>query len=436
MALVHPLSCECLSSGLDLFSVPPTQTAVEEGYFVEYYPLAALAPGAPIEFSVSGGTGEYMDLSNTFLHVRAKVSKNNGTALDANTDVAPVNNWLHSLFSQVDVSLNDTVISASENTYPFRAYIEDTLNHGSEAKNSHMTASLYIADTPEYLDDTQGDDNEGLKARRERAEQSHSIEMMGRLHSDIFQQERCLLNGVDLKVKLVPSKNGFNLIAHDPTQGFRSVIEHASLFVRKLKLNPAVTLAHEKALEKGNAKYPMKRVVLKTFSIAGGLQAQAQDNLFLSQTPTRIVVGLVDSDAFNGAMNKNPFNFKHHSLTYLSLNLDGRQVPAKALTPDFARRNFVRAYFGSMVGLGLANKDAGNGIDYGAYDRGWALYCFDLSPSLLDGNQFELLKSGSLSIELKFEQALTHPVHVIVYAELDAVLEIDRSRMVLTDFSS
>lgn len=38
MALVHPKSCESVHTGLDLFSVPPTQTAVEEGQFVEYHP--------------------------------------------------------------------------------------------------------------------------------------------------------------------------------------------------------------------------------------------------------------------------------------------------------------------------------------------------------------------------------------------------------------
>ena len=55
----------------------------------------------------------------------------------------------------------------------------------------------------------------------------------------------------------------------------------------------------------------------------------------------------------------------------------------------------------------------------------------------MDGNQhFELIKSGALRLELKFDQPLAHPVHVLVYAELDSMIEIDRSRQVLTDFSA
>jgi hypothetical protein len=33
MALVHPNSCECTKSELDLLGVPPTQTSVEHGYW-------------------------------------------------------------------------------------------------------------------------------------------------------------------------------------------------------------------------------------------------------------------------------------------------------------------------------------------------------------------------------------------------------------------
>lgn len=58
MALVHPQSCEFVHTGLDLFSVPPTQTAVEEGQFVEFHPLSSLSPAAPTEFAINGATAE------------------------------------------------------------------------------------------------------------------------------------------------------------------------------------------------------------------------------------------------------------------------------------------------------------------------------------------------------------------------------------------
>ena len=59
----------------------------------------------------------------------------------------------------------------------------------------------------------------------------------------------------------------------------------------------------------------------------------------------------------------------------------------------------------------------------------------DLKLSTLDGNEVELVKSGSLRIELKFKEALDKPIHVIVYGDADSVLEIDKSRKSLTDFT-
>ena len=54
---------------------------------------------SPINFLVTG-TDEYIDLSKTILTVTGKIVKNDETVLDGanQTSVAPVNNFLHSLF--------------------------------------------------------------------------------------------------------------------------------------------------------------------------------------------------------------------------------------------------------------------------------------------------------------------------------------------------
>lgn len=434
MSLVHTKSCESVHTGLDLFALPPTQTAVQDGLWVEYHPLATLAAGAPIEFAVSGATADYIDLSNTYLYVKAKVLRQDGTNPPADAVFAPVNYWLHSLFSQVDVLLNNTLVTPSENTYPYRAYIESTLNYGREAKTTHLTSALYYQDTASQMNSLNADNNAGFRERHARAVAGRDVDMIGRLHCDIFHQERYLLNNVDVKIRLIPSKNTFNIMAAG--DNFKSIISHASMFVRKVRLNPAVTLSHAKALERGTAKYPLKRVVVKTFSIPRGNVSVVQDNLFLSQTPNRLVIGLVDSAAFNGESTSNPFNFQTLGLSFLSLYLDGKQVPSKPLQPNFVTGQYVRSFFNLMVSSGLANQDAGSNISRQDFAGGFALYSMDLTPSLIDDNQlFELVKSGALRMELKFDAPLAQSVTVVVWAEMDSVLEIDRNRTVLTDFS-
>ena len=114
MAFVHRQSCEGVKSELDLFGVPPTQTSIEDAQWVEHQPMASLESGGPIEFLLPGSGDTYLDLASSYLHVQAKVTKGNGTPLDPDNAVAPVNNWLHSLFSQVDVYLNGTLVTPSQ----------------------------------------------------------------------------------------------------------------------------------------------------------------------------------------------------------------------------------------------------------------------------------------------------------------------------------
>ena len=127
MAFAHDMSCECTKSELDLFSVPPTQTSMEHGSWVEYHPVTTVTDGSPIEFDVNGSGDDYVDFANMMLHVKAKVAHGNDTDLAADSAVGPVNLFLHSLFSQVDISLNGTLTTSSTNTYPSVSYTHLTL---------------------------------------------------------------------------------------------------------------------------------------------------------------------------------------------------------------------------------------------------------------------------------------------------------------------
>ena len=143
MAFVHRDSIECTKTELDLFTVPTTQTSITKGQWIEYHPLSNITHSGPIEFNVSGSREEYLDLARTQLYVKVKITKPNCAVLDPNAQVGPVNLFLHFLFSQVDVSLNERLISPSTNTYPYRAMIETLLNYGEDAKASQLSMVMF-----------------------------------------------------------------------------------------------------------------------------------------------------------------------------------------------------------------------------------------------------------------------------------------------------
>jgi len=53
----------------------------------------------------------------------------------------------------------------------------------------------------------------------------------------------------------------------------------------------------------------------------------------------------------------------------------------------------------------------------------------------LDDEKFDLAKSGSVRLEVKFADALPAAVTLIAYAEHENLLEIDRNRNIVYDFS-
>ena len=355
MAFVHHESQECTKSELDLFTIPATQTSITKGQWIEYHPLSNITDTGPIEFNVSGTGEEYLvDLAKTQLFVKAKIAKTNGTALDAETKVGPVNLFLHSLFSQVDVSLNERPISPSTNTYPYRAMIETLFNYGGDAKSSQLSMAMFYKDTPGKMDvvDPVADDadaNMGLKARYTFTKQSNTVDMymMGPIHSDIFFQDRLILNGVNLRLKLERAKNSFCLVSSVPGANFKVVITETILYVRKVKVASFITLGHAAALKQSTAKYPIRRVDCKVLSIPGGFSSFTPDNLFLGHIPKRLVCLMMDTGAENGTDGSNPYNFKHHSLTQVGVYVDEEQIPRKPLFLKFSEaggQNFIAGF--------------------------------------------------------------------------------------------
>jgi len=149
-----------------------------------------------------------------------------------------------------------------------------------------------------------------------------------------------------------------------------------------------------------------------------------------------MVIALVANDSFNGAFNRNPFNFAHFDLMEISAYSDGQQqYGIKPLATDYTDSLYIQAFNTLFAGSGKLFKDESNGISRSTYPQRNALYVFDLSPDLAELDHFNLQKQGSVRLVLKFRQALADNVSVIAYAKFENLIEIDRNRNVIYDFS-
>ena len=314
---------------------------MEHGYWEQKGLTSALTDQGPYEFVVSGAGEDYIDLSNTHLFVEAQIVKNDGTNLADDTDVGPVNLWMHSLFSDVSVSLNEKLVSPPTSVYPYRAYLETLLSYGPAAKDSQLTGVMWYKDTPGQQE-KRTNDNKGFVSRKALIAESKPVQMMGKLHLDLFCQEKYLLNQVELKIKLRRSRDVFALMGD--ADGYKIKIRDLSLFVRKVQLSPAIRMGHVKALEKTSCKYPIRRVEVKVDTVPTGNTNYVQDNMFLGHVPEKQVIICVESDALNWNIAKNPFNFHHFKINFVALNEEGRQIPTKPLQSDLTQE-LLRAFY-------------------------------------------------------------------------------------------
>ena len=141
-------SCECSESELNVLSVPLTMAAMQESQWIEHFPMASLANNAPKEFTIPPQMEHWTGSSQLYLYVKFKIIKADSNNLDVGSNLAPVNNFLHSMFRSVDLDLNNKLISSNSDTYPYRAYIENLLSYNHTDQREPRTPD--VLETPNF----------------------------------------------------------------------------------------------------------------------------------------------------------------------------------------------------------------------------------------------------------------------------------------------
>lgn len=280
-------------------------------------------------------------------------------------------------------------------------------------------------------------ENPGMKIRAKWIEKGKFVELYGKIHADMFNQPRLLLNNVDMKVVLNLEKSSFFLMSGEDIPHVKLRIFHATLFMKHVTVNPNILIAHNTILTRQPAVYPYKRVEVKSFTLYPGNQSLSLDNVVMGQLPNLIVFAMVDSKAYNGDSKKNPYNFQHFNLQRFNLCVNSVQIPNQPIDFSFSNEEGIvstRGYNTLFDGIGIRYHDRGHQITKELYDKGAFMLAFDLTADhSYDSHYNNLLNQGTLRIEGRFEKALADAVTCLVYCEFDATLHIDRNRNITSN---
>ena len=172
--------------------------------------------------------------------------------------MAPVNNFFHSMFSSIDLYLNNKLVTSNMDTYPYRAYLENLFSFGSDVKQNQLKAGEFW-----YQDATgkfvEWGDSDMIKAHMAAVEEGKPLELMGRLHLNLAMQEKYLPNGIEIRLRLNRASPHFCLMVGEGG-GYPSVvkIDVAKVSVRTVQLLPAITNDLNQAIAQKQAKFPIR----------------------------------------------------------------------------------------------------------------------------------------------------------------------------------
>lgn len=444
MAFIDEHSCECIDSSLDVFRTLSTQTEMEEAKYEKHYPVSAPGKTGPIEFTVPASES-YSDPSRFFLYLKMKILDGDGNNLGGpaavvapaqpvipdESKVAPINYFHATQFKTVEFYINGKLINT--NLYPYRAYFETLCSFSNATKKHQLECTYFHKDTPDMDDHAfaANTTNTGIKTRFEKSRYSRSFETFGKLHTDLSNQERFLIPGCELRIILHRASPKFCLMSHINNQNYTIQIDKAILYVRRIKISDSVREAHQLAILKNNAKYPIKKVDIKFFTRGANRSDISEPNLSTGILPRKVIIGLVRTDAFSGSLHRNPFNFQHFNVSSIALKKKGTSIPFESIDVDYAHNNYKLGYMSLLQATGHLFSNSDNDITLDNYKNGYTLYGFDITPDESFGGNFQLLKEGKLSLDVTLVQEVAHSITIIAYFEYDGLIQITHDGTVI-----
>ncbi|CAH3025973.1 unnamed protein product, partial [Porites evermanni] len=346
---------------LQLFDVPDVDYRYEASREVEFQP--ALTGIQPITFSIPG-SDDYYDTNSLRFKVKVRLTNPAAgyTGLDAGLLISDgnetrhvycINNFGHTIFRDITLSMNGVLMTEQSNTYHYRACLETLLNYNREEGATKLAPQGWVnqlnvvnvmgatAVNSDVPTDANWSGNTDLRALTSRLLEEHWHTFLIRPHLPPLKTGKLLVPNVQMDFELFLNPNTVYLMG-TPNKGtlvakkFPAIHPEdikVTLLMRKVTLNASVyvRLQKERQLGKQIARYPVVRSEIRTFSFDGRTTQWEQDNVFVGRFPDRVMVGLLHSNAFNGDLQRNPFAFEKFGFTQIRQTLNGEEYPYRTL---------------------------------------------------------------------------------------------------------
>ena len=455
--IAHARSAGVRNPKLRLFEIPGTDMSISARREVRVNPLTTGLN--PITFKVDRSS-DYIDLDNSFFELDLTMKLNNGNNLATATTIQLANNLAHTLFRQITVRLNGTLISPMTDTYHLLAMIQTMLdNDKQDGKDllapqgwynsfdvpdngdaDEITANQQDNVTPHADYTALAKDKKVVVHNRLKFLGGNTVRLRFTPNLEIFRLGKLLVPGVELQFEMYLNNPDLYAIRYAGANTLRQTEADVQcrLYIQQIRVKDSIYAELTAKMAKGAVvSYPTVRGVVRTFPHPTGQQHFECQNPFTGQVPNRLVVALLKQTAFNGAIGDNPFNFQKFSLSTIKVLVSGEEYPYETLqlNHDNGHRDLA-GYHRFLEATGCRARGHGNLVGPGDWGHGKKanLFVFDLAANgLLDSPTLNPRQRGELRLVLDFGADPGANLTVVVYGEFENLMEIDRDKAVIYD---
>jgi len=304
------------SNKFNLFAPIDINKGYKKAYVVTARPISNTNGNGPYTFEFGSTPDKFTDsksleLSGRVRIVNRKEDSSDIEKLTAGDTVSTINNIFHSLFSSVDVYVNDLLITdPSSNWYSYRSYIEKLLTYSKNTKVVQLSSSGYFQDSHKQYD-TMSTENDGWKKRRLMFTAGFWNDFTEILHVDLTTAKRYLPPNIRIKVVLHRNSDDFCLlIPNTVNKKYEIQMDELQMNLTKYEADDEILNYHMKEMETSTPIIPFDRSFIKTFTVQKGTSDLSRYNIISGQQlPEQVFVMMVDEDSYIGNFILNLFNF-------------------------------------------------------------------------------------------------------------------------------
>ena len=236
---------------------------------------------------------------------------------------------------------------------------------------------------------------------------------------------------LDMKFYLNPIKLVFDGITTEIPREFKTEDIKVSLHLCLVSLNPATSVDYMKRLEKRTAMYPIVHTEMRQFPFDKGVTYREIINPFNGKVPQKVVIGIVNTLAFNGEYEFDPYAFEKAGVEYIKQVVNGEEYPYETMDLNAGNGNKDLVQYQRFCdAAGCFYRNHGNMVRFDDWGQGKNCTLFVFSNVAHGGHDdATLLPRNEAFIHIQIKaSSQSEQKTIIIYAEYEGMVEIQGTK--------